>query len=102
MTYDILAYLSLVVEGEDPGSDILLNGNSLDYLDWGALDGYATAETSLAEGSYRLESVTGRSVTAYVYVHEEYTNGRIGYALLPIYNIMFTSSSVSRIVNFLK
>ena len=85
-TLDIHAtsYTSLVVEGEDPGSDIFLNGISLGDLDWRTLQGYATAETAISQGTYILESINNRPFGAYVYCHSEHYTGAAGYALLPL------------------
>ena len=63
------SYISIVVEGEDPGTDILLNGNSLGDLDWGTIGGYATAETSIVQGTYIMESINNRPFAVYVYSH---------------------------------
>ena len=63
------SYISIVVQGEAPGTDILLNGDSLGDLDWGTIDGYATAETSIDQGTYVMESVNGRPFMVYIYCH---------------------------------
>ena len=76
------SYFSLAVEGEDPGSDILLNGDSLGYLEWSASDGYATAETDIPKGTYVLVSETGRRFAVYVYCHSQTFDGGAGYAVL--------------------
>ena len=78
------SYISLVVEGEDPGTDILLNGDSLGHLDWSTSHGYAMAETAIPQGTYILESMNDRQFAAYVYTHSEIYAGGAGYALLPL------------------
>ena len=78
------SYISLVVEGEDPGSDIFLNGDSLEHLDWSASHGYAVAETAIPQGTYVLESMNNRPFAAYVYTHSEIHAGGAGYTLLPL------------------
>ena len=80
------SYISIVVEGEDPGTDILLNGDSLGDLDWGTIGDYATAETSIDQGTYVMESTNNRPFAVYVYSHwflsPDYSGG-VGYTHLP-------------------
>ena len=61
--------LSLVVLGESPGDDLFLNGESLGYLNWTAINGYSTAEMTIAEDTYELESENGRPFATYIYSH---------------------------------
>ena len=81
-----LSYISLVVEGEAPGSGILLNGVPLGGLYWSTFQGYATTERAISQGTYILESESGRPFAAYVYTHTMIATGGAGYALLPLSN----------------
>ena len=79
------SYISIVVEGEAPGTDILLNGDSLGDLDWGTIDGYATAETAIDNGTYVMESLASRPFVVFVYFHDDGNSGPggAGYTKLP-------------------
>ena len=78
------SFISLAVEGEAPG-DILLNGDSLGDLDWGTIDGFATAETAVDQGTYVIESMDGRPFALFVYFHDDARSGPVGagYTRLP-------------------
>ena len=91
------SYISLVVEGEDPGSDILLNGDSLAYLNWTALHGFTTAETAIAQGAYILESSNSRLFGAYIYCRSEVYVGAAGYAFLPLSNYIDITTTIPTI-----
>ena len=79
-----VSYISLVVEGEAPGTNILLNGDSLGHLDWGIIDGYATAETAIDSGTYVMESVDQRPFAVFVYIHSDERPGGAGYTRFSI------------------
>ena len=76
------SYLSLVLMGENPGENLYLNGESLASLEWTPFNGYATAELSIPEGVYELESIDGRPFAAYLYFHGMYESSGAGLALL--------------------
>ena len=78
-----VSYLSLVVVGESPGYDILLNGEPLDTIIWKPFHGYSTAQLQIAEGAYVLDSSEGREFAAYVYSHLMFRGAGAGYSLLP-------------------
>ena len=88
------SFLSLVVEGESPGDDIYLNGESLGDLTWTEANGYTTAEMTLPQAPYRLDSSNGRPFAAYVYLHQD-DGDETGLGMIYIYHskeIMFFSS----------
>jgi len=76
-------FLSLIVQGEEPGQDIYLNGDSLVYLNWTAIDGFTSAELSIPSGNHELQSVNGRPFAVFVYGHDSSDTGA-GYTYYPI------------------
>ena len=66
--------ISIIVEEEMRGTDIMLNGDSLGHLEWEINYGYSTAETTIDEGTYVMQSVSNRPFVVYVSCH-----WRIGY-----------------------
>ena len=74
-------YISIVLEGESPGNNLRLNGNSLGYLDWNPINGYSTAAVAIPSGVYELDSTDGRPYAAYVYYSENYAAGGAGFSI---------------------
>ena len=78
-----VSYLSLVLKGESPGDNLHLNGTSLEHLEWRAINGYTTAELSINQGVYELDSQDGRPFAAYVYLHTNTYAAGAGFTVLP-------------------
>ena len=88
------SYISLVVTGESPGDDLYLNGTSLGYLNWTAINGYSTAELAIPSGVYELDSIDDRPYAAYVYFHNNHAGGGAGYAILPSQSSQVTPTPI--------
>ena len=80
-----ISYISIVLKGEERGENLYLNGDSLGSLQWTALSGYTTAQVTISDGVYELESMDGRPFAAYVYHHGMTESNGAGFALLPLY-----------------
>ena len=70
------SYLSIVVEGtEDP--ELILNGNPVNDVTWGTVEGYRTGTVMVTHGTYHLSSPSDRFFAVYVYTHAEYYQGTL-------------------------
>ena len=80
--YDFQHYLSLVLEGESPYHDVILDGQSLADQDWESSDGFSYMWMEVSNGSHWLLSTDVRGFAAYLYGHSGNYGGGYGHSIL--------------------
>ena len=73
-------FLSIILEREEPGNHLLLNGVPLDDVESKSFEWFTTAEMSILQGTFTIQSSISRVFTVYVCTHTDVEEGDVGYA----------------------